>query len=128
MIKLFLFSIIIVMVITGCDSATSDNIPSYIPGVYTKEINDEFTIGADTLTLKELDREIGSYTVKRNMMYRQQIDGKVLPLKHEVHKWVAIYDVTSKQLKEQKQGRLFTFVPAKGILMMGTTPYRKVSK
>lgn len=124
--KLFLLSAIVGLLLLGCENPTSDNIRAFIPGTYAKEINDEFTKGTDTLFISILDDQSGRYTIIRKISYRQSIDGKILSPKSETHKMTAIYSQDTKQLNEQKQGKVFSFSPDKNALSTGGSEYRKI--
>ena len=125
--KLFLFIIIAEFVFAACGNLQTDKVRGFIPGVYVKEINDEYTKGKDTLIISIIDKKSGSYTIVRKTTYQQFIDGKTLSPKNDRHKWIAIYIPDTKQLKEQNQGRVFSFSPDKALLSMGSSEYRKIS-
>ena len=125
---LFLFSAIAGLILLGCGNPASDNIRAFIPGTYTKEINDEFTKGTDTLFISVLDDQSGSYTIIRQISYRQSIDGKILSPRNDTHKMTAIYNEETKQLRDQNQGKLFSFSPDKNLLNTGGSEYRKIGK
>src|SRR6476661_2863853 len=110
----------------GC-SSPDESTRLFIPGTYVKEIKDEFTEGMDTLTIKVLDYKSYNYTITRNTSYSQTIDGKTLPAKSDMHKWIAVFRPTTMQLIEQSQGRVFTFSPERNVLSMGSSVYRKIS-
>jgi hypothetical protein len=124
--KLFPVFFIAGFTATACNSLQQDKVRDFIPGVYVKEINQEFAKGMDTLIIETLDEAAGSYTIIRRSGYQQMIDGRKLTPKNEVHKWTAVFDGDTKQLKEQNKGRVFTFSPEQNILTMGSSEYRKI--
>jgi len=126
--QLFRLSAIAGLILLSCGNPASDNIRAFIPGTYTKEINDEFTKGRDTIFISVLDDQSGSYSVIRQTSYRQSIDEKILSPRVETHKMTAIYNAATKQLTEQSQGKAFSFSPDKNLLSTGGSAYRKIGK
>ena len=124
--KQLLKVLIVVAVISSCDSQGTDKVKAFIPGMYIKEINDEFSKGMDTLVFEAIDVTGGVYSIKRRTGYQQTIDGRVLSPHHNEESWTAIYDETTHQLMEQKKGKVFTFLPDQGKLSMGSSEYRKI--
>ncbi len=125
--KHFLLLLTLCIVLLACNSSEVDDVRGFIPGVYTKEINDEFTKGMDTLSISILDYASGSYSIVRSTSYRQSIDGKLLSPKTDIHKMTAIFIRETLQLKEQNQGKTFSFSPRKNLLSTGGSEYRKVN-
>ena len=117
----------VLIFITSCSNPVKDQGTDFIPGVYVKEIKQEFANGMDTIIIQVLDKEAGSYTIVRKSSYQQQIDGKLLTPKYEIEKAVAIYEPTAKQLREQNKEKVFTFSEEKGLLLTGGSEYKKVN-
>ncbi len=117
----------IAVVFVSCGEHRSKTIQSFIPGLYVKEIRQEFAIGMDTIFIDLLDRQASSYKIIRKSSYQQMIDGKMLTPKKEVHNWIAYFDETRNQLIEPNNERVFTFLPDKNMLLMGSSQYQKIS-
>jgi hypothetical protein len=111
----------------GCKSLVDDNTLSFIQGTYVKSINTEFTSGMDTIIISIHDNQSATYSIIRKTSYQQKIDGKVLSPKSEIHKWIGVYLPDTRQLKEQTEGRYFSFAPDKGTLTTGSSEYLKIS-
>lgn len=118
--------LIAVVVISSCSNPAADKIRAFIPGMYIKEINNEFTKGMDTLVFEVMDETGGVYSIKRRTGYQQTIDGKQLSPQYETESWTAVYDEKTHQLMEQQKGRVFTFLPDQDKLSMGSSEYRKI--
>ena len=110
----------------SCCTSQNDNNQDFIPGLYVKEIKQEFAIGMDTISIKVLDKHASTYKIVRKSNYRQRIDGRFLSPKEEIHNWIAYYDQDKKKLVEPNNERVFTFLSDKKILLMGTSRFRKV--
>jgi hypothetical protein len=122
-----LFKVLMVAaVISSCSGPAADNVRAFIPGIYIKEINDEFSKGMDTLVFEVMDETGGVYSIKRRTGYQQTIDGKQLSPQYETESWTAVYDEKTHQLMEQRKGRVFTFLPDQDKLSMGSSEYRKI--
>ena len=122
-----LFSIISVVLFISCGTHRSETVQNFIPGLYIKEIKQEFAIGMDTIFINLLDKQASSYKIIRKSNYQQMIDGKVLSPKQEVHNWIAYYDLNKNQLIEPNNERVFTFLPEKNMLLMGSSQFKKVN-
>lgn len=118
--------LIAVAVISSCSNPVADKVRDFIPGMYIKEINDEFSKGMDTLVFEVMDETGGVYSIKRRTGYQQTIDGRVLSPQHKEETWTAVYDEKTYQLMEQQKGRVFTFLPDQDKLSMGSSEYRKI--
>lgn len=118
--------LIAVAVISSCSNPVADRVRDFIPGMYIKEINNEFTKGMDTLVFEVMDESGGVYSIKRRTGYQQTIDGRVLSPQHKEESWTAVYDEKTHQLMEQQKGRVFTFLPDRDKLSMGSSEYRKI--
>lgn len=122
-----LFTVLMITaVISSCSNLAADKVRAFIPGMYIKEINDEFSKGMDTLVFEVVDETGGVYSIKREMGYQQTIDGRELSPQHKEESWTAIYDETTHQLMEQQKGKVFTFLPDQGKLSMGSSEYKKI--
>lgn len=126
--KLFQVFFIAGFFVASCNSLQQDKVRDFIPGVYVKEISQEFAKGMDTLIIELLDETAGSYTIMRRSGYQQTIDGRKLTPKNEVYKWTAVFDADTKQLREQNKGKVFTFSLEQNTLTMGSSEYRKIKK
>ena len=123
--QLFIIPVFVAM-ISSCSNPVADKVENFIPGTYVKEINDEFSKGMDTLKIAVLDKSAGSYSIKRGMRYQQTIDGKTLSPQYKEENWTAIYNEDTHQLMEQKNGKIFSFMPEHGTLSMGSSEYKKI--
>lgn len=109
----------------SCNMLKNNKIKEFMPGTYVKEIKQEFASGMDTIIV-ETAADPGVYKIIRRSSYQQQIDGKLLPPKYEVHNWTAIFNPETRQLQEQNKGKVFTFSPEQNTLTMGSSEYRKI--
>lgn len=122
-----LFSTVMFLVLAGCRDAASDKVRAFIPGMYVRQIHNEFTNGADTLVIKEHDNKAGVYLIDKMERLQKHIDGRAFTPKYETAKWTAVYDEKLHQLIVQNQGRILLFDPAKNQLMSNRTLYEKVT-
>jgi len=123
----YLLGLSILLAVASCKNGASDSLKSFIPGTFVRGINNEFTTGSDSLVISVLDEGGGTYLVSHRSGYQQRIDGKLLPPGYKTEKWTATYDQEHHQLQVQPQGKTFTFLPEKGILVTnGGTEFKKV--
>ena len=105
----------------GC---TSGNDTNFIPGTYVREVKNEFSFGRDTLVIGAVNPN--TYTVIHKGSYRQIRDGKLLPVKNMSENWSVTYDENKKVLIESKRGKVISFDPSRNILLVGSSPYKKI--
>ena len=111
----------------ACKNLQGDTVKDFIPGTYVRALKDEFTTGKDSLIIRLLNLDGGSYLITQRSGYRQKIDGKVLPWVNKTEKFTAVYDKEHRQLLEQQRGKIFSFLPEKGMLLTGGgTEYKKI--
>jgi len=124
--KRFITALAIIAFANSCGDLQTDKVRDFIPGVYVKTIDDEFTKGMDTLVIDVLDNSAGSYSISKKMSYRQAMDGKELSPQYKMETWTAIYDRDSHQLMEQRKGKVLSFLPGEGKLSLGGSEYQKI--
>ena len=119
--KSILFSYFLCIIFYSC---SQDNNPNFIPGTYVREVKNEFSVGRDTLVIGAVNPN--TYTVIHKGTYRQIRDGKLLPVKSISENWPVSYDENKKVLMESKRGKIISFDPSKNILLVGSSPYKKI--
>ncbi len=90
--KHFITALAIAALANSCSDLRADKVKDFIPGVYVKSIDDEFTKGMDTLVIDVLDKSAGSYSINKKMSYQQVIDGRELSPQYKTESWTAVYD------------------------------------
>jgi hypothetical protein len=105
-------------------SCNQGNEPNFIPGTYVREVENEFSVGRDTLVIGAVNQV--TYSIIHNGSYHRIKDGKLLPVKNISENWTATYDENKKILMESKRGKIISFDPSKNILFVGTSLYKKI--
>jgi hypothetical protein len=103
-----------------------DAIKSFIPGTYVMWTSDEISKVKDTLRISKLAAEGNSYIILRNTSYRRIVNKKALPAERKSVKWIGIYDNEQKVMRETSNGKVFTFIPEKDVVLVGTTAFKKI--
>lgn len=124
--KHFITALAIAALAGGCSDLKADKVKDFIPGVYVKSIDDEFTKGMDTLVIDVLDKSAGSYSINKKMSYQQVIDGRQLSPQYKTENWTAVYDENTYQLMEQRKGKVLSFLPEENKLSLGGSEYQKI--
>ena len=110
---------------SSCNLVSSNEATStFIPGIYVREISNEYSIGRDTLAISHFNAS--TYAIVHYSTYQRIEEGQLLPKERKVEKWVALYDKKAALLKEGKRGRLLSFQPQNNRLLVGSSPYQKV--
>jgi len=113
------------LLLSGC-GLSNNNVEDFIPGMYVKDFQQQYSSGSDTLIITIEDDATGKYNIERRLSYVPVHDGKALNAKHEKQLWVALYNAGTKQLVVQRTGRLVSFSPEKQILTIGNSVYNKI--
>ncbi|MES2276029.1 MAG: hypothetical protein V4592_08400 [Bacteroidota bacterium] len=102
-----------------------DGVKSFIPGTYVKSAIGDFSSAKDTLVVAEDDH--GGYQIMRHTAFVQLKDGQPLPVQYRAEYLAATYDAQRQVLTETIKGRVFTFDPARHILVVnGKGVYHKL--
>ncbi|TKC04336.1 hypothetical protein [Pedobacter frigoris] len=109
------------VVLLGC---SSDKVRDFIPGVYVNSAGGEFSVASDTLAVELI--EGNNYLIHRMTGFNLVTNGKLGKREYEVEKWIGVYSSDTQRLTETKKGKLISFFPEKGSLMVGQRVYRKV--
>jgi hypothetical protein len=121
--------LIVCVVLAACSmTAGKDVIKSFIPGTYVMAASDEISKVKDTLRISKLAEEGNSYIIIRNTSYRRIINKKILPTQHKSLKWIGLYDDQQKVMRETSTGKVFTFIPEKEVVLVGTAVFKKLIK
>jgi hypothetical protein len=103
-----------------------DTVKDFIPGRYTQVFHQEYSKGRDTLVISSLNDASGTFRIERHITYTPIHDGKLLPEEHHEETWIALYKEATKQLLEQRWGKIFSFSPENHCLYLGSTKYDKI--
>lgn len=121
-------TLLALLILNACDfSVGKDTIKSFIPGTYVMQANDEISKVKDTLRISKLAAEGNSYIIIRNSSYRRIVNKKTLPAERKSLKWIGIYDGEQKVMRETSKGKVFTFIPEKEVVLVGTTVFKKIN-
>lgn len=123
-----IFLLFILAVILSCENATSrfsDN--NSVAGTYVKQAKSEFSVADDTLSITPVTGQKNLFSVKRTVSYQRIIKKGARPKESRQETATAIWEPESRQLKEQKYGRLYALSEDGSQLMIGATVYTKLA-
>lgn len=119
--------VVIIIILFGCGAASkSDPLRLFIPGVYVRQVVNEFSAGSDTLVITPLSKQGNSYQIVHRSGFQRIIGGKAQKRESKVENWTAVYNEQEKLLHETRKGKLISFNPEQGSLMVGSSEYKKV--
>ena len=123
-------SIAATVILISCSGAQSENatekVKSYIQGTYTRVFEGEYSKGNDTLIIDQPDKNNNYYTIKHNSSYQKIRNEQLRPLEYKTENWIAIFNEQTNVLKEQKKGKLISFLPEENALLLGSSKFEKV--
>ncbi|HMR85124.1 MAG TPA: hypothetical protein PKE30_18395 [Niabella sp.] len=118
------YASLLVSYMMSCNRISNDRVVDFIPGVYERRINNEYSKGSDQLIVTQQQGNV--YTIeKRSAIVRIQ-DGVKLPVKYDTAIWTGIYDSKDQVIYEQRKGKVISFKPKENKLLVGASVYRKV--
>jgi hypothetical protein len=109
--------------LAACHNA-SDKIVSFIPGTYVHAAKGEYSRAEDTLVITLVNGE--AYHIRRRAGFQPIREGKLLPKRWKVQSLNGNYDPQQQVLFETTNGRVFSFDPVKGIMLVNSAVYRKL--
>lgn len=117
---------VLVVHLAACAGTSNrDDIRDFIPGVYTRQINHEFSKGIDELTITYKSGNV--YIIEKRSEIVRIRNGKALPARYDTVLWTGIYHKEDQVIYEQQKGKVISFEPGENKLSVGSMDYRKVN-
>lgn len=110
----------------GCSNNESDEILTFIPGVYARESAGEFGKSYDTLVITMQNKTASQFKIVRRWRYDRVLDGKAIEPEYKITETSGVFDATSKSLQESKTLEAFTFDVKKKLLYEGANQFIKI--
>jgi hypothetical protein len=121
--NLFTTALVIVSFFS-CNHISLQN--DFLTGIYVREFFGEYSRGNDTLNIEKINGSKNSFIINHSSGFFRIINGVRQKEEYKTEKWIAIYDGNNKILREQKMGKIFSFIPEKNELLAGTSKYKKI--
>jgi hypothetical protein len=116
--------IVLLLGATAFFSCTADKVTGFMPGRYTTNGENEYSISWDTIIVKQIDEL--NYAVERRTRFRRIRNGIMQAWKHEVEVWETQVEPQTKNLIVLRHGKRIIFYPDSGYLKIGKRKYLKV--
>ena len=117
------YLLFVFVVFYSCDFKSSV-IKDFIPGMYVKTFEAEFSKGVDTISIEPFSSS--TYTIIRKATYQRIENGRLNPPERKVEKMTALYDEKDEVLKETKKGLIISYDPLRKTLLIGRGVYEKI--
>jgi len=101
-----------------------NKVEDWITGVYIRLVSNDFSQGADTLTI--IKKASSQFLIKRRSSYRRLLDGQVFDPEYKTEDWLGVYDDKTQLLHEQQHGKILSFQPGERTMKVGTAEYKKI--
>lgn len=121
--KKYLYISIVVVATVDCTPSNGVN-SDVIPGIYARDVRNEFSEGRDTLFIVRLEGD--AYGIEQRLAYRRIDEGKMGGVETKTEHWTAFFDEAQHVLRETKRGRVLSFQPEKRTLLVGSSVYQKL--
>lgn len=116
--------ILLLLLIVTFIACNTDKTKDFIPGTYVNAASGEYSAANDTLIIEAAAGN--NYLILRKTGFHRITGGKAGKREYESEQWNATYDSDSRSLTEIRKGKLITFYPESGKLMVGKREYQKV--
>ena len=123
--RIFFASLMITLAFAACNTGGSKT-GDAITGIYVRHIDNEYAKGDDSLLVAVLDESAGTYTINKHYGFVRYYEGKEKGRDYDEKKFAGVYDKEHKQITDNSKGMVFTFAPDKGILLMGSSEFKKI--
>lgn len=116
----------LVGVLTSCGELRKDTVRDFMPGVYERTLDNEFSKGRDQLIVQLKQGNV--YTIEKRSAIIRIREGAALPVKYDTVTWTGIYDEKDQVIYEQRGGKVISFMPDENKLLVGGSAYQKVNE
>jgi hypothetical protein len=107
-------------------SCSRNDVVSLIPGTYVNFTRGEYSEASDTLVIATRNKGFETFEIIRKTGFRRIESGKVGKLEHKIGKYNGIWDNESESLQVPSRGQILRFFPDSGVLLMGSSEFRKI--
>ena len=104
-------AVVCLLIFTGCSSASNerDAIKQFIPGIYVKEVKNEFLIASDTFIIQRTTGD--NYLIVNNTSYQRIKGNRLSARQYSTIRLHAVFNDKSENLDESRLGKTFSFDP-----------------
>ena len=125
MTKQILVTLLPVNILLSCAFRHSEN--DQIEGTYVINFEHEFSKGKDTVRIEAFNEEAGTYWIIHRTAYQRINNGLLGTRKFKVDSSMALWNERTKQLTEQRHGKIYSFPSTGNELLLGSSRYQKLN-
>lgn len=116
--------LICVLAVLSCNDNKTDQVQSFITGTYFRKINNEFTVGFDTLVISAINEN--TYSILKSASFNRIRNDEIMRPERRSEKWTALYNKDEQVLHEVQKGKVISFLPKENTLLVGSSKYKKI--
>lgn len=120
------FSLGILTFLAGCGQTATKEAPSFLPGIYVNQSENEFCRIVDTFIIRRTSLDGEGYQVSRKSSFQRIRHGEKLPLEYQAEQWYAVFEVQGRVLRGGEKGKELLYVPGENRVYNGNEGYEKV--
>ena len=126
--KGFVFALMVITAAAACSNSQESLAGSRsIEGVFILSSKGEFSQVEDTLAVRSIKNHRGIFFIERKSGF-QRVTQKGLQPKQQKHETaMGLWDEKTRQLNEQKHGRIYSLSADGNQLLIGSTLYRRIA-
>jgi len=109
---------------SACDGVLKKDVRAFIEGSYVRDFKNEFAVGVDSVVISAEGAD--NYLITKYSRFSRIKNGQVLPNAGKHERMFGVYDQEKNVIHEQQKGKVLSFNPEKGTMMIGASEYKKV--
>ncbi len=116
----------ILTMLAGCRPSPPKEVPSFLPGIYVSQSENEFCRITDTFVIRRIRLEGDHYRVIRKSSFQRIRQGGNMPVEYQSEQWEAVFEEPDKVLRGTEKGKELRYVPGENRVYNAETGYEKV--
>ena len=110
----------------GCKEPPPAEAPSFLPGIYVSQNENEFCRITDTLMIQKMNLGAANYIITRRSAFQRIRQGETRPVEYQSQQWQAAYDGPHSALLPAGNTEGIRYSAEKNKLYKGEWEYEKV--
>jgi hypothetical protein len=113
-----------ILTLASCNQTAKP--PTFLPGVYLNEAENEFCKITDTLSIRKTSQGSATYEITRRACFQRVKEGKSMPAEYQVDQWLANYDESQGSLVSLQKSDPIQYLPKENKITKSGFIYEKI--
>jgi hypothetical protein len=124
--SLITFAALLGITFISCKEQPPAEAPSFLPGIYVSQNENEFCRITDTLIILKMNLGAANYLITRRSAFQRIRQGEIRPVEFQSQQWQATYDVPHSALLPAGNTEGIRYSAEKNKVYKGDWEYEKV--